>query len=110
MYIGDNILSLKLVTPNDVMYGIAKKFRKARLDLNLTQTGLSNKSGVSLGSLKRFENKGKISLESLLKLALTLGLLDEFNDLLLEKNINNYNIKLDTLIKMNKKRKRGRLK
>lgn len=98
------------MTPNEVMLGIAKKFRKARLSLNLTQTGLSAKSGVSLGSLKRFENKGKISLESLLKLALTLGLLDEFNDLILDKNIKNHNIKLDTLINMNKKRKRGRIK
>src|SRR6185295_158973 len=35
-------------------------------------------SGVSFGVLKKFERTGKISLESLLKLALTLGCLGDF--------------------------------
>jgi transcriptional regulator with XRE-family HTH domain len=45
-----------------------------RLDKNPTQEGLAKRSGVSLGSLKRFESSGHISLESLLKLALVLEL------------------------------------
>jgi len=46
---------------------------------------MAERSGVSLGSLKRFENTGKISLGSLLKLMHLLGRLNEFDNLLLIK-------------------------
>jgi hypothetical protein len=36
---------------------------------------------VSLGSVKRFESSGKISLESLLKVSLVLECLDDFNNI-----------------------------
>lgn len=52
-----------------------------RLSLNLSQQTLSERSGVSYGVLKKFERTGQISLESLLKIALALGTLDEFNNL-----------------------------
>ena len=42
---------------------------------------LADKSGVSLGSLKRFERTGEISLSSLLKIALVLDSLKEFERL-----------------------------
>ncbi|MCF6332796.1 MAG: hypothetical protein L3J11_05880 [Draconibacterium sp.] len=41
---------------------------------------MAERSGVSLGSLKRFENTEKISLESLLKLAHLLGRLKDFKN------------------------------
>lgn len=44
----------------------------------MTQIELAERSGVSLGSLKRFEQTGKISFESLLRLAHILGRLEEF--------------------------------
>jgi len=50
-----------------------------------TQKELSSRSGVSLGSLKRFESYGQISLESLLKLALVLECLEDFEKICLEK-------------------------
>ncbi len=46
---------------------------------------MAERSGVSLGSLKRFENTGKISLEFLLKLMHLLGRLHEFDQLLIIK-------------------------
>ena len=46
---------------------------------------MAERSGVSLGSLKRFEITGKISLDSLLKLTHLLGRLNEFDNLLLVK-------------------------
>lgn len=60
---------------------IAKKAREKRLKLNLSQQTLSEKSGVSYGTLKKFEQKGQISLESLLKIALALGEMDTFEHL-----------------------------
>lgn len=49
-----------------------------RLEKGLTQEGLSKRSGVSLSSLRKFEQKGVISLESFLKLAMVLGNLERF--------------------------------
>jgi transcriptional regulator with XRE-family HTH domain len=51
----------------------------------MSQEEMADRSGVSLGSLKRFENSGKISLDSLLKLMHLLGRLNEFDNLLLPK-------------------------
>jgi transcriptional regulator with XRE-family HTH domain len=42
---------------------------------------LAERSGVSLGSLKRFEQNGQISFENLLKLAQILGQLEAFEHL-----------------------------
>jgi transcriptional regulator with XRE-family HTH domain len=42
------------------------------LEPNLTRELLANRAGISLGSLKRFENKHEIPLESLVKLAIVL--------------------------------------
>lgn len=60
---------------------IAKKAKEKRKYLKLTQMQLAEKSGVSLGSLKRFERTGEISLSSLLKIAVILDSLKEFEGL-----------------------------
>ncbi len=55
------------------MLEIASRARDLRKQRKFSQAELAKRSGVSLGSLKRFEMTGKISLESLLKLAYTLN-------------------------------------
>ena len=69
-------------TPSEVSLELAKRLKGIRKQLKLSQADLAERSGVSLGSLKRFENSGRISLESLLKLAHLLGKLKEFENLL----------------------------
>ncbi|MFA5327649.1 MAG: helix-turn-helix transcriptional regulator [Prolixibacteraceae bacterium] len=56
-----------------------------RKQLKMSQEEMAERSGVSLGSLKCFENTGKISMDSLLKLMHLLGRLNEFDSLLLVK-------------------------
>lgn len=73
------MLSINISTPSSVMGNLSNKFKQLRLQKNLTQSGLATRSGVSLGSIKRFESIGKISLESLLKISVTLDCLDDFN-------------------------------
>ena len=68
-------------TPPDVLQGIAERMRARRKEQGLTQQELSRKSGVSLGSLKRFEREHQISLESLMKIAFALGCEDDFGAL-----------------------------
>ncbi len=47
--------------------------RERRLALNLTQAGLSERSGVALATLRKFEQSGAISIDNLLKLMLVVG-------------------------------------
>ena len=48
--------------------------------MELTQAGLADRSGVALPTLRKFEQKGLISLESFLKLLTILGGLEEVLD------------------------------
>lgn len=68
--------------PGDVRLEIVQKHKKLRKQKGLSQNELAERSGVSLGSLKRFETKGQISLESLLKLVFVLGRLSDFESVL----------------------------
>lgn len=72
-------------TPLKVSQALAEKHRTLRKQLKMSQEEMAERSGVSLGSLKRFENTGKISLDSLLKLMHLLGRLNEFDNLMLVK-------------------------
>lgn len=73
------MLSFLPKTPHNIMQELRTKFRQRRRLLGYSQKKLSTRSGVSLGSLKRFEQSGEISLESLLKLAVILECLEDFN-------------------------------
>ena len=68
-------------TPSQVQLELAERFKKLRKYKKLSQSELADKSGVSLGSLKRFEHTGQISLESLLKLAHLFDRLDDFEEI-----------------------------
>lgn len=96
----------EFMSPLDIVMLIAHSAKEKRLCANLSQQSLSDRSGVSLGVLKKFERTGKISLESLLKLAVALGALGDFVSLFKEKS-SDLPATLDELLKTNK-RKRGR--
>jgi transcriptional regulator with XRE-family HTH domain len=65
-------------TPYQIAKELSLRHRAIRKQLKLSQVELADRSGVSLGSLKRFESTGQISLESLLKLAHLLDRLSDF--------------------------------
>lgn len=100
-------MTIILKTPTEVMKDVALRVKSKRLALNLTQEGAALRSGVSLGSLKRFESTGQISLESLLKLAHAVNSLSDFEDLFQNdvSKVSLFDQKLD-----NKTRQRGKLK
>jgi transcriptional regulator with XRE-family HTH domain len=68
-------------TPNEISMMIASRIRDIRKRKKLSQQKLSEKSGVSLGSVKRFENSGEISLSSLIKIAIALNCEDDLEQL-----------------------------
>ncbi|WP_273209322.1 helix-turn-helix domain-containing protein [Runella zeae] len=66
-----------LITVSKAQKKLAENIRERRLRLGLTQEGLADRSGVALPTLRKFEQKGMISLESFLKLLLIVGGLEE---------------------------------
>lgn len=73
---------LKWETAEELNQALALRLKKLRKRRGLSQQQLSERSGVSYGSLKRFESTGQISLLSLTKLALALNCADELRSLL----------------------------
>ena len=102
------MLAINISAPNTIMQNLKDNFKQKRLSFNLTQEGLSNKSGVSLGSIKRFETTGQISLESLLKVAFILDCLDDFQNIAIKKD-DNFKT-MDDLLKSKPIKKRGVIK
>lgn len=72
-------------TPNEIAKNLADKIKEHRKKLKFSQEMLSQKSGVSLGSIKRFETKYEISLQSFIKMAITLNLDNDIENLFTQK-------------------------
>jgi transcriptional regulator with XRE-family HTH domain len=102
----DIILSVILLSQSEIALHIAKQAKSKRLVLNLSQQTLAQRSGVSYGSLKKFEQTGMISLQSLIKLALVLDCLDDVMALFQPKKDLSH-ATIDDILKENS-RKRGR--
>lgn len=74
--------------PSDFMQELAERHKVLRKQAGYSQSELARRSGVLLGSLKRFESSGQISLESLLLLTDVLNRLNDFESVL--KPIENF--------------------
>ena len=68
-------------TPEELDQKLAQRVRKIRKRRSITQEKLASISGVSYGSIKRFETTGQISLLSLTKIAIALDLADELRNI-----------------------------
>jgi transcriptional regulator with XRE-family HTH domain len=102
--IADNDFLLDNFNPVAIMKGIAVRRRARRLELNLTQKGLATKAGVSMGSLKRFENSHEISLKHLIMIAVVLDATEEFEHLFSKRQYES----IEEVLKMSKVKKRER--
>ena len=75
-------------TPNDIAHELIEKIKQHRKKLKISQAQLASKSGVSLGSIKRFESKYEISLNSFIKILIALNLEGDLENLFTQKNYN----------------------
>ena len=75
------MMNLYQKTWTEINNDIAQKIVRLRKRKKITQKQLAARSGVSLGSLKRFEQSGEISLQSLTKIAIALDVENELEDL-----------------------------
>ena len=60
---------------------LAQRVRNIRKRRSISQEKLASMSGVSYGSVKRFESTGQISLLSLTKVAMALDIADELRNI-----------------------------
>lgn len=95
------------ISLSKVQIKIVESIRDRRLQMELTQEGLSVRAGVALSTLRKFEQKGVISLDSFLKILSVVGGLEEIVDALKPKEQNFKSI--DEVLKTEQKstRKRG---
>lgn len=81
----DTLLSLlegfTLDNADDISRQVAEDFRKRRVEKNITRQRISELSEVPLSTVARFEQKGLIAFESLVKLAMALGYTSEVHNM-----------------------------
>ena len=75
-------------TPNDIAHELVEKIKQHRKKLKISQAQLASKSGVSLGSIKRFESKYEISLNSFIKILIALNLERVLENLFTQRSYN----------------------
>ena len=97
-------MKYNLKTPKETAIALSERAKELRLSRNWKRSTLSKRSGVSISSLRRFEQNAQISLDSLLKIMSTFGRIDEIDMLLLPPAIQSID---DLDRKKLKKRKRG---
>ena len=67
-------------TAEELDLKLAQRVRNIRKRRSISQEKLASMSGVSYGSVKRFESTGQISLLSLTKIAMALDIADELRN------------------------------
>ena len=68
-------------TAEELDLKLAQRIRNIRKRRSISQEKLESMSGVSYGSVKRFESTGQISLLSLTKIAMALDIADELRNI-----------------------------
>lgn len=91
----------------DIITEYAARIKQRRLEKNLSRNKLAKLSGVSAATLRKFEDEGKISLESFIAIAVALGYSEELLKLMETPRYTTIEELND--INTNKSRKRGRI-
>lgn len=78
-------MAFHLSTFSEVLHALGVRLREQRLAQSLTQRELAQMAGLSLGALRKLETNGQCSLETLVRVAQALGLLEELDALFVLK-------------------------
>jgi len=102
------MLPFNMLYPSDIQKQLSADMKYARLFVKeWKRDTLSEKSGVPVSTIKRFENSAEISLRQLLMLVHALGLLNRF-ETLLKMDIEGMNMADYIKQKERKQKARGR--
>lgn len=89
-------VSFNMLPSREILKELSARLKNRRLARNLTQEGLARRSGVPLGTLKKFERTGLISLASFVRLSVALRDETALEGLLLEEEFRTLNDVLGT--------------
>ena len=70
-----------LETPEEINLKIADRLKNIRKTRRISQKKISEISGISYGSIKRFETTGQMSLLSLTRIATALDVVNELREI-----------------------------
>ena len=105
MVLSSNIIQIDIQSTKEVCKSIAARVKSRRLELNLTQIGIAERADVNIETYRRFERTGEISFHNLVKLALALNVLTDFDFLFSKRQFQS----IDELLRnQNITRKRGK--
>lgn len=96
----DNMLSVLIKPPADILLELGQRAKEARLALGWTRKTLAERSGVPEATIKRFEAKGLVGTAALIDLAIALDMLPGFESLFSPKPVR-------SVAEVARKRKRG---
>ncbi|OFZ83256.1 MAG: hypothetical protein A2583_03210 [Bdellovibrionales bacterium RIFOXYD1_FULL_53_11] len=74
-------LDFKMATPEEVCRELGLRLRAHRLARNIKQQELAGMAGVSTGTVKNLESHGQSSLDTLVRIAAALDLVQDFESL-----------------------------
>ncbi len=78
-------------SPKEIMILLSKNIIALRKQEKMSQRELSERSGVAYASIRKFESRGIISLEPLLKICEALNRLTDFESILLPSDMKRKN-------------------
>jgi transcriptional regulator with XRE-family HTH domain len=81
------MLALEYKTPLQILLDVGTRAKSARLKVNMSRKTLSDRSGVTQASIKRFETTGQISLINLVQILIALDRITDLDGLLEEKAV-----------------------
>ena len=99
-------LDIFMKQPEALMRKMADSCKARRLEKALSRRSLSERTGIPAPTIEKFENTGKISLESFLTLVVEFGYFDEMSQILSKPKYTTGE-ELDTINK-NRNRIKGR--
>ncbi len=70
---------MKSMSDRAILEELGRRLRRERLNRNLTQSELSERSGVSVATIRKFEGGANVSLETLIALLRALGLVERLD-------------------------------
>ena len=91
-------------SPSEISMALANRVKQTRIRRSITQEELAERSGVSFGSVKRFEQTGEISLKHLILISKVLRSSEQWDELF---SLSNYE-SMEELLKEKEKGKRMR--
>ena len=91
-------------TPSEISKALSNRVKQTRIRRSITQEELAERSGVSFGSVKRFEQTGEISLKHLILISKVLRCSEQWDELF---SLSNYE-SMEELLKEKEKGNRMR--